>query len=48
MKQEIITRLSKSFEEAAYIEQDIEYWMARDIQEFLEYNDWRKIEQRYQ
>lgn len=43
MKKEIITRLSKSFEEAAYIEQDVEYWMARDIQVFLEYNDWRNF-----
>jgi len=43
MKKEIIIRLSKSFEEAAHIEQGIEYWMARDIQELLEYNDWRNF-----
>jgi len=43
MKKEIITKLSKRFEEAAHIEQDVEYWMARDIQEFLEYNDWRNF-----
>lgn len=43
MKKEIITRLSKSFEEAAHIEQGVEYWMARDIQELLEYNDWRNF-----
>lgn len=43
MKKEIITRLSKSFEEAAYIVQDVETWKARDIQEFLEYNDWRNF-----
>jgi DNA-damage-inducible protein D len=43
MKKEIIAKLHKSFEEAAYVEQDLEYWMARDIQEFLEYNDWRNF-----
>jgi DNA-damage-inducible protein D len=43
MKKEIIVRLSKSFEEAAHIEQGVEYWMARDIQELLEYNDWRNF-----
>ncbi|NGX33448.1 MAG: hypothetical protein K1060chlam4_01516 [Candidatus Anoxychlamydiales bacterium] len=43
MKKEIITKLSKSFEEAAYIVQDVETWKARDIQEFLEYNDWRNF-----
>src|ERR1700679_1363620 len=43
MKKEIIIRLSKSFEEAAQDEQGIEYWMARDIQELLEYNDWRNF-----
>jgi DNA-damage-inducible protein D len=43
MKKEVVTRLNKGFEEAAHIEQNIEYWMARDIQELLEYNDWRNF-----
>jgi DNA-damage-inducible protein D len=43
MKKEVIVRLSKSFEEAAHIEQGVEYWMARDIQGLLEYNDWRNF-----
>lgn len=43
MKKEIIVRLSKNFEEVAHIEQGVEYWMARDIQELLEYNDWRNF-----
>ena len=43
MKKEIIARLNKSFEEAAHIEQGIEYWMARDIQDLLAYNDWRNF-----
>ena len=43
MKKEIIVRLTKSFEEAAHTEENIEYWMARDIQELLEYNEWRNF-----
>ena len=43
MKKEVVARLNKNFEEAAHIEQNIEYWMARDIQELLEYNDWRNF-----
>jgi DNA-damage-inducible protein D len=43
MKKEIIVRLTKSFEEAAHTEEGIEYWMARDIQELLEYNEWRNF-----
>jgi DNA-damage-inducible protein D len=43
MKREIINKLTKSFEEAAHVEQGIEYWMARDIQELLEYNEWRNF-----
>jgi len=43
MKQEIINKLTKSFEEAAHVEQGIEYWIARDIQELLEYNEWRNF-----
>lgn len=40
MKKEIISRLTRSFEEAVHIEQEIEYWMARDIQDILEYDKW--------
>lgn len=40
MKKEMITRLTQSFEEFAHIEQGIEFWMARDIQELLEYDKW--------
>lgn len=43
MKKETISKLTKSFEESAHIEQDIEFWMARDIQELLEYNEWRNF-----
>lgn len=40
MKKEIIVRLSKSFEETVHVEQDVEYWMARDLQRLFEYNSW--------
>jgi len=43
MKTEIVVRLNQKFEETAHIEQGVEYWMARDIQELLEYNDWRNF-----
>ena len=37
---EVIEKLSKSFEESAHSEQGIEYWMARDLQDLLEYDKW--------
>lgn len=40
MKKEIIIRLSKCFEESAHVEQDVEYWMARDLQVLFEYDRW--------
>jgi DNA-damage-inducible protein D len=39
LKKEIISKLSKSFEESSHIEQGVEYWLARDMQELLKYND---------
>jgi DNA-damage-inducible protein D len=43
MKKEIIVRLSNSFEEAAHVEQDVEYWMARDLQVLFEYSSWENF-----
>jgi DNA-damage-inducible protein D len=43
MKKEIIAKLKKSFEESAHVEQDVEFWMGRDIQELLEYSEWRNF-----
>lgn len=43
MKKEIIVKLTKSFEECAHIEQGIEFWLARDIQELLEYDKWSNL-----
>lgn len=40
MKKEIIAKLAKSFEESVHIEKGVEFWMARDIQELLEYDKW--------
>ena len=45
MKKEIITRLHKSFEEAAYQEDGVEYWLARELQVLLDYTEWRNFVQ---
>ena len=43
MKKEVVVRLTKSFEESAHVEQDVEFWMARDIQSLLEYDKWNNF-----
>jgi DNA-damage-inducible protein D len=43
MKKEIIVQLNKTFEESAYTQNGVEYWMARDIQNLLGYTDWRNF-----
>ena len=43
MKKEMIMQLKKSFEESAYEEQGIEYWLARDLQKLLDYDEWRNF-----
>ncbi len=43
MKKDTLARLTKKFEEIANIEAGIEYWMARDIQELLGYDEWRNF-----
>ncbi|MFH0894936.1 MAG: DNA damage-inducible protein D, partial [Bacteroidota bacterium] len=43
MKKEIIQKLCKTFEEAAYEQDDIEYWLARELQDLLGYSDWRNF-----
>ncbi len=40
MKKEVITKLTKSFEEAMRIQDGVEYWTARDLQVLFEYADW--------
>jgi len=44
MKKELIVVLRKNFEEAAYNNDGIEYWMARDLQKLLGYDEWRNFE----
>lgn len=43
MEKNTIIKLNKSFEEYAYEEDGIEYWMARELQELLGYADWRNF-----
>lgn len=43
MKQELIKKLHTSFEEAAYEQDGVEYWLARDLQELLGYTEWRNF-----
>jgi len=40
MKKEIVAKLNMNFEEAAYQEDGIEYWLARDLQVLLNYSKW--------
>ena len=43
MKKEIVAKLNMNFEEAAYQEDGVEYWFARDLQELLNYAEWRNF-----
>jgi len=43
MEKAIKARLNKSFEESAYEQDGIEYWLARELQELLGYADWRNF-----
>jgi len=43
MEKNTITKLNKTFEEYAYEEDGIEYWLARELQELLGYADWRNF-----
>lgn len=44
MKKDVIVRLKKTFEDVAYEEQGVEYWLARELQELLDYKEWRNFE----
>jgi hypothetical protein len=41
VEKETITNLNKTFEESAYEQDGIEYWLARELQELLGYVEWR-------
>lgn len=43
MEKNTISRLNKSFEEFAYEQDGIEFWLARELQELLGYADWRNF-----
>ncbi len=44
MEKSLIQKLNKTFEEAAYEQDGIEYWLARELQELLGYSDWRNFQ----
>lgn len=44
MKRELIVKLRKTFEEAAFDYQGIECWSARELQVLLNYTEWRNFE----
>lgn len=43
MEKATITKLNKTFEESAYEQDGIEYWLARELQLLLGYTDWRNF-----
>lgn len=43
MEKDTIIKLNKRFEEYAYEQDGIEYWLARELQELLGYSDWRNF-----
>ena len=43
MKTDLIVQLNKTFEGSAYTHNGVEYWMARDLQKLLDYNEWRNF-----
>ena len=44
MKKELIVKLRKTFEEAAFDYQGVECWSARELQILLNYTEWRNFE----
>lgn len=43
MNKDLIVRLNQTFEGAAFTQQGLEYWMARDLQKLLDYAEWRNF-----
>jgi len=43
MHKEIIIKMNKTFEESVFIQDGVEYWMARDLQVLLDYAEWRNF-----
>jgi len=45
MKTELIRSLTQDFESASHRADDVEYWIARELQELLGYTEWRNFAQ---
>ncbi len=43
MDKQVITKLTKNFEDYAHQEKGVEFWFARDLQKLLGYVEWRKF-----
>jgi len=43
MEKQIISKLTKNFEDYAYEEDGLEFWFARDLKELLGYDDLRNF-----
>lgn len=43
MKPALIRRLHKSFEDYVHVQEDVEFWFARDLQNLLGYTEWRNF-----
>jgi DNA-damage-inducible protein D len=43
MEKDIILKLNKSFEESAYEQNGVDYWLARELQKLLGYAEWRNF-----
>ncbi len=43
MDPQLILKLNKSFNESACEQNGVEYWLARDLQILLDYNEWRNF-----
>ena len=45
MKRELIRTLTENFESVSHKADDVEYWLARELQELLGYGEWRNFTQ---
>ena len=43
MEKQIITKLTKNFEDYSHQEREVEFWFARDLQKLLGYDKWENF-----
>jgi len=43
MKSDLVGRLHKQFEDYVHIQDGLEFWFARDLQDLLGYSEWRNF-----